>query len=173
MRTYRFGQAKRAVTVTYDPRKQIWVLVGDFRITINRGHHAHHLKIPDGYEFDLASIPRCLWSLIAPFELSLVAPLVHDVLYQYAGRLPAGWLDPQAEFSRRDADNLFLELMTLEGIVWWKRVAAYRAVRFFSSIFWDRNSATVRIDPAKINAVDIQKLPGFGGELRGSSGLLG
>ena len=34
------------------------------------------ITVPAGFEFDLSSVPRPLWSLIAPFELSISAPLL-------------------------------------------------------------------------------------------------
>ena len=50
---------------------------------------AHRITVPEQFEFDLASIPRLFWWLIAPFELSVAAPLLHDFLYRYRGDLPA------------------------------------------------------------------------------------
>ena len=78
------------------------------------------ITIPAGYEFDLASIPRILWPILAPFELSVAAPLLHD--YLYSGEGPKG-------ITRKDADLMFLEVMKLEGIGLVKRRAAYLAVR--------------------------------------------
>jgi hypothetical protein len=43
------------------------------------------ITVPAGFRFDLSSVPRVFWSLIAPFELSIVAPLLHDFLYRYGG----------------------------------------------------------------------------------------
>ena len=48
------------------------------------------ITVPAGFMFDLSSVPRALWWLIAPFELSIVAPLLHDYLYEHGGDLPAG-----------------------------------------------------------------------------------
>jgi hypothetical protein len=77
--------------------------------------------IPKGFRSDLASIPRCLWWLIAPFELSIQAPLLHDYLYK-RGRL-----------RRRVVDRVFLGLMESEGVPRWRRNAAYLAVRLFGA----------------------------------------
>jgi len=48
------------------------------------------ITVPKGFLFDLSSVPRALWWLIAPFDLSVVAPLIHDFLYRYGGKPPAG-----------------------------------------------------------------------------------
>jgi hypothetical protein len=90
------------------------------------------LVIPSGFVFDLASIPRVIWNVIAPFELSLAAPLVHDFLYRFGGLLPNG-----ERYTRGEVDDMFLEIMTSEGVSPWRRIAAYRAVRMFGGRAWD------------------------------------
>ena len=81
--------------------------------------------VPKGFLFDLASIPRVIWALIAPFELSISAPLIHDWLYTN----PAGQ-------SREEVDKLFLAIMEEEAVPSWRRVPAYLAVRLFGGRFW-------------------------------------
>ena len=49
---------------------------------------ASTIIVRKGFEFDLSSIPRFLWWLIAPFELSVTAPLIHDFLYHFGGAPP-------------------------------------------------------------------------------------
>jgi hypothetical protein len=85
------------------------------------------LEIPAGFLFDLASVPSSLWWLIAPFELGIVAPLVHDYLYAKGGfgRIP-----------RSSADIIFRTLMVAERIPNWRIRLAYRAVRLFSGALW-------------------------------------
>ena len=97
------------------------------------------LIAPKGYKFDLASIPRPLWSLIAPFELSTLAPLFHDLIYEFKGNLPSDNVAPfpARHFFQKDADDLFLRLMVLEGIPWMKRNAAYVAVRAAGWTYWN------------------------------------
>ncbi len=97
------------------------------------------LIVPTDYKFDLASIPRLVWWLIAPFELSILAPLLHDYLYEHKGRLPDGSIDPVREYTRRDADFLFLQAMRHEGVGRWRRTLAYLAVRRFGWIYWNRH----------------------------------
>lgn len=90
-----------------------------------------------GYEFDLASVPRVAWPIIAPFELSILAPLFHDLLYEFKGRLPADVVRPYRTFTRVEADDLFLRLMTLEGVSGWRRSLAYTAVRAAGLTYWN------------------------------------
>lgn len=98
------------------------------------------LIAPQGYKFDLASIPRPLWAIIAPFELSTLAPLFHDLIYEFKGNMPSeDYIQPHPfrRFGQKDADDLFLRLMVMEGIPWRKRNAAYVAVRAAGWAFWN------------------------------------
>jgi Protein of unknown function (DUF1353) len=96
------------------------------------------ITVPAGFEFDLASIPRPLWWLISPFELSIAAPLVHDFLSQHEGDPPAGSITPPRIYSRPEADRLFRHIMEVEGVPWWRRVLAYFGVRAFGWLAWRR-----------------------------------
>ena len=94
------------------------------------------ITVPEGFRFDLASIPRVFWWLISPFELSVAAPLVHDFLYAYDGDPPAGSIEPPRVYTRKEADQLFLRIMEIEGVPGWRRIPAYWAVRGFGWIGW-------------------------------------
>ncbi len=113
-------------SVTYDVEMARWIVTKDFDIKITRPPGIDIL-IAEGYITDLASIPRLLWRVIAPFELSITAPLVHDFFYQYAGC---------GIYSRKDVDQIFLQLMKEEYVSWWRRTIAYRAVRIFGGSHW-------------------------------------
>ena len=99
------------------------------------------LIAPKGYKFDLASVPRPLWAIIAPFDLSTLAPLFHDMMYEFRGLLPsADYVSPHPQprrFNQKDADDLFLRLMMVEGVPAWKRNAAYVAVRAAGWTYWN------------------------------------
>lgn len=118
--------------VRYLPREGVWETRDAF--TYHDGPRA--LTIPGGFRCDLASVPRRLWWLIAPFELSIAAPLLHDALYRHAGELPDGWCVPLAGYTREQADRLFRDVMKAEGVPAWRRAAAYRAVRWFGGGAW-------------------------------------
>jgi hypothetical protein len=94
------------------------------------------ITIPAGFVFDLSSVPRPFWSLIAPFELSIVAPLVHDVLYRHGGKLPAGWVSPPRTYTRAEVDRMFRLIMEAEDVSPWRRLLAYWAVRLFGRYAW-------------------------------------
>ncbi|MEN8234191.1 MAG: DUF1353 domain-containing protein [Actinomycetota bacterium] len=100
----------------------------------------HAITVPEGFLFDLASIPRAFWWLVSPFELSIAAPLLHDFLYQHAGVPPAGSIKPPRTYSRSEADRLFLHMMETEGVPGWRRGPAYAAVRAFGWLGWRKAS---------------------------------
>ena len=118
--------------LSYDPRQKLWKLEKDYTYE----YDGNEINVAADFKFDLSSVPRPFWWLIAPFELSIVAPLIHDYLYLYKGRMCPGATDPPKRYTRKEADALFLRIMDEEGIARWKRSAAYRVVRTFSGIHW-------------------------------------
>lgn len=77
----------------------------------------YRVTIPAGYEFDGATIPRPLWSIFERYGLWVRAALYHDQLYD------------KRIGTRAAADALFLEIMYLDGVPYWQRMAMYAAVR--------------------------------------------
>lgn len=122
------------VQLTYRLREGEWRLEAPFRCEVG----GSRLEVPDGFRFDLASVPRVFWVLVAPFELSLAAPLVHDFLYRWAGVLPRGSVVPWRSFSRAEADRAFCRLMARQGVAGWRLATAYLAVRLAGFLAWRR-----------------------------------
>lgn len=118
--------------ITYHVEEKQWELMENF--TFKRG--VIHFVIRAGFKTDLASIPRILWRIIAPFELSITAPLVHDYLYRNSGRITCAASGIRRKLSRSDTDKLFGQIMEDENVSWWRRAAAYRAVRMFAGLAW-------------------------------------
>jgi hypothetical protein len=132
------GQADRAL-----PQPEIsWV--GGRNFLLDREYRyfdarsGTSITVKAGFVFDLSSVPRALWFLIAPFELSIVAPLLHDLMYRYGGEPPCAVarVTPRCLYSRRATDRLFVTAMTQERVRAWRRVAAYWAVRIFGALAW-------------------------------------
>lgn len=88
------------------------------------------------FTYDRASIPRLFWPLIDRDSLSSVPPLFHDLLYKKGGVLPTEQVTPYRTFTRKEADDVFLELMKMSGVVEWRYKAAYQAVRKFALLAW-------------------------------------
>lgn len=114
------------VYVTYSPSQKVWFLAADYLFK----HDDLEVLIPLGFAFDLSSVPRVIWPIISSFELSIVAPLIHDYFYRFAGR-PV-YHTPDRVVTRKEADDLFFYIMKKEAVPNWKSHAAYQAVRLFA-----------------------------------------
>lgn len=66
--------------------------------------------IPKGFQFDGASVPRILWSILNPVGILLIPGLLHDYAYRYQ-HLPGPDNLSVVEYeTRREADAMFLEV---------------------------------------------------------------
>lgn len=111
------------IWVTYSVIKRLWFTLEDYEIHTHFAGGSIDLFIPAEYHFDLASVPRIAQWAIRPFDLSLVAPLAHDILYEFRGHHQGRRL------TRKQSDQVFLDLMIRSGIPKLRRQIAYRAVR--------------------------------------------
>ena len=89
------------------------------------------IRIPKGFETDLASIPRIFTPLITKNGKHRRAAIVHDYLYSVRGRLPSGEV-----LNRKQCDDLFREALSVCGVKRWKRWAMHAAVRSGGWVFW-------------------------------------
>ena len=90
------------------------------------------LFVPEGFESDGASVPRFLWGSITPAidHRTIRGAIAHDYLYR---RTPAGW-------TRKEADELFYDLIREDGLGWWASQKAYWGVRLFGSSSWRKTN---------------------------------
>lgn len=96
------------------------------------------VTVPKGFKCDHASIPRILWSIICPQDLSDVAPVIHDYLYAHAGiGIRVG--SELKIYSKKEADYIFKIIMKRENVQTWKRRAAYFCVKYFAYFAWKRH----------------------------------
>ena len=103
--------------VSYDVASGMWRLEAAYRYLDD----PNQITVPSQFTFNLASVPRPFWWLIAPFELSIAAPLIHDFLYRFQGSPPGGAIVPPRSYSREETDVLFRNIMTQEGVPAWRR----------------------------------------------------
>ena len=95
------------------------------------------MTVPTGFITDLASTPRLLWNVIAPFDVARAA-IVHDLLYksirQYRWR--KGEIEEDKELIKNAkvaADKVFLLAMkdAEPKVSGWKIYSAWKAVDLF------------------------------------------
>lgn len=101
------------------------------------------MTIPAGMVTDGASVPRIFFPLIAAWDLSFSAPIVHDHLYSTGGR-PKRVYPYGTTFSRAETDRIFRLLQEDEGVWWWRRWLSWLAVRGFGFFAWRHATALQR-----------------------------
>lgn len=132
--------------ISWNQLSKIWILEEQVQVDISSKQLSRvvGIEIPKGFKFDLSTIPRFLWAIIAPFELSIIAPLVHDFIYVHKGNLLINEQniltisnnEQNVKVSRLETDSIFLNHMKLEGVTFIKRWIAYFGVRLFGGFFW-------------------------------------
>ena len=78
--------------------------------------------VPQGFITDLGSIPRFFWNIIAR-DSAPSAFVTHDYLCD------ADWI------SRRDADNILREALSISNIANWRVSVIYWAVRLYATLW--------------------------------------
>jgi hypothetical protein len=79
--------------------------------------------VPKNFTTDLASIPRPLWSFIAPQYTGFVAPaILHDFLYSCPHNI-----------TRSYADEVLYSALLTEGVSHYTAIKFYMAVRLFGA----------------------------------------
>lgn len=113
--------------VSYLLRQKRWWLMEPFTYSVKSGLE---ITVPIGFTYDLASIPRILWWAIAPHELGIAPPLIHDWIYKQKGKIGSSL------FNREQADTLFFWMMVEEGVPPWRSIFALIVVRAFGWLYW-------------------------------------
>lgn len=100
--------------------------------------------VPEGFVSDGASVPRAFWVFMPPDGLHRAAAWWHDWLYQHKGLLPDGF-----RYTRAEADGALRDVMVGCGVAPWRAAVAYRAVRLFGWVVWDRPKTAPVILPVE------------------------
>lgn len=87
------------------------------------------ITVPAGFETDMASIPHLIQPFIQKDEGGILeAAVIHDYLYSKEG----------PKVTRKQADQVFLEAMTIGKVGPVKRGMAFNAVRWFGGRSWKK-----------------------------------
>ena len=106
---------------------------------VGLGGKENEIRCTKGFVTDLASVPRVIWWLIAPWDIARAA-IIHDLLYktirQYRVKANSGLGGENYELiiaAKKTADNVFLMAMkdAEPSVPKWKIYAAYYAVVLF------------------------------------------
>lgn len=109
--------------------KEWWTNLASYDVEFWFGN----LLIPEGFRHDGASVPRFFWRLFPPLSTYAVAAIVHDWFYRWRGKVriqlyPGGDVITMRA-TRKQADQVFLNLMTELGLPRWRRRTMHLAVR--------------------------------------------
>lgn len=94
---------------------QLWVLEEDF--IYSSDVLGGVVIVPAGFVTDFSSVPRLPLVHMVLADMAQRAAVVHDYLYS------------TAVYTRKQADDVLMEAMTISGIPWAKRQAIYLGVR--------------------------------------------
>ncbi len=110
-----------------------WKLLEQFEYHVGHLGSNDIVKVPIGYETDFATIPQIFWSIIPPWGKYGKAAVVHDFLCSdgYFIRVVDG-VDVKVPVTRLEADNIFLEAMTVLDVDDVTKYAMYGAVRAYA-----------------------------------------
>ena len=126
-------------------RRRKWVLTEDLWFGLEGPDGPSWLIVPKGFTTDLASIPWPFSAILRPSDVNPAAPVVHDWLYWYAGAVFIHKLDPVTgepgavatpRFTRKEADDIFRDILLATGTPAWKAALMHRAVRVGGGRGW-------------------------------------
>lgn len=110
-----------------------WRLINSFAYRTMITGKPQTITVPDGFENDLASIPRLFQNLIPVNGKHRWPAVIHDWLYYNKGILGVRMV-----FTRKECDQIFLEGMKVMGVGFFVRTAMYNAVRAGGWVYWNK-----------------------------------
>jgi hypothetical protein len=126
-------------------------LFSDYVYEWTRNGRRYRLTVKKGFESDGASVPWIVRVLLGLERTGLHDPawLLHDVLYHYAGLLPAGmvevlltesgqWVPFEKTWTRAEADHLFARVLREAGVSEVDRRRFFNGVRVGGWYAWGK-----------------------------------
>jgi hypothetical protein len=103
-----------------------WVLEKD----LSYDNSSFTITAKKGFTTDFASIPRIAWTIIGSPAMGRYtsSSVIHDVLYATEA------------LSRKECDDLFLEMLEIDGVGYFKRYMMYWAVRAGGGFVWKKHT---------------------------------
>ncbi len=110
----------------------------------------YSIIVPKGFVYDGASVPQWAWSItgLLPDGINRRAALFHDWIYANDGKEIAMVVDGEIifrDFTRREADELFREMLKTDGVSYFKRNLQYYAVRVGGGAVWAAGDGVPRM----------------------------
>lgn len=103
-----------------------WIIRETFEYHVGNHPSDEIISVPEGFETDLASIPRGFWWILPPHGKYGKAAVIHDYCYRTAC------------YDKKRSDEIFLEGMIVLNVKKWKRNTIYYAVKWFGGLAWKK-----------------------------------
>lgn len=116
------------IDLHWDNAREDWVLHAPISASWQSDTRSWHFTVPAGFHTDLSSIPRWARSIIPQVGRQNRASILHDWAYE----------DGVPGMTRAEADQMFLDVMELDGVGWLRRRVMYRAVRLGGGGLWGK-----------------------------------
>ena len=111
---------------------RFWEIQQTFTYSVGHANSTEHIMVPQGFITNFAAVPWILCGLNPIVETYGKAVVVHDLLYAtQSGSAGSGLL-----YTRKRADEIFLEGLKVLKVSAWKRRLIYCAARLFGSRAW-------------------------------------
>lgn len=108
-----------------DGKSKYWRLTHPVHVQLS---NKVRVTIPEGYTYDMATVPKWLWSFVRPYNQALLAFLIHDYLYTHQAY----------GFSRSFVDAEYLRWAEkINPCGWFDNYFRYIFIRAFGWLWWN------------------------------------
>jgi len=110
-----------------------WEVADDWAFEISGEEYI----IPQGFQFDGASIPKFLHTWLSPTGVLLMGGLVHDYAYKYETLLRSGQKETMGVIDQKKADEIFRDINIEQNGFHFLNNLAYWALRIGGFMAWN------------------------------------
>ena len=110
-----------------------WELTKDWKYNIDGEEYV----IPEGFQFDGASIPKFLRSFFSPVGVLLIGGLIHDYAYKYKTLLKVNKKETMGELTQKRADEIFRDINVIVNGFYTMNRLAYWSLRLGGFVAWN------------------------------------
>ena len=110
-----------------------WKLTKDWKYNIDGTEYV----IPEGFQFDGASIPKFLRTFFSPVGVLLMGGLVHDYMYKYTTLLEKNKKKTMGELDQKRADQIFRDININVNGFYAMNYLSYWSLRIGGFVAWN------------------------------------
>ena len=122
-----------------------WTIQKKFSYYVGELDRGEVVDVPVGFETDFASVPAIFRPLVPKWGKYGKAAIVHDYCYWVQS---FSW---DQNFTRKRADQIFREAMTVLGVASWRKFLMFWAVRLFAGMAWSGNKRRKRLGKDRVS----------------------